>query len=155
MCTMCLLGAHGSGEGLGYSGAGICTLLGAAIWELGVQQGFSGREASVLVSLQHSSLYSLKYLHLGKEYLLFTFSSHAKASLSYALQWFHIHTHLPGRLYLSGPFVESSSRQPVRRILSRAILKLYLKRAREREEAKGCHWGSEELISETMLKQYQ
>lgn len=105
VCTMCLLGAHGSGEGLGYPGAGISKfieLLGAAIWELGVQQGFSGREARVLVnepSLQHSSLYSLKYLHLGKEYLLFTFSRHAKASLSYALQWFRIHTHLPGRLY--------------------------------------------------------
>lgn len=31
--------------------------------------------------------------------------------------------------------------------------KAYLKRAREREEAKGCHQGSEELISETVLKQ--
>lgn len=96
VCTMCLLIAHGSGEGLGYLRAGICTLLGAAIWELGVQQGYSGREASVLVSepsLQHSSLYSLKYLHLDREYMLFTFSSHAKASFSYALQWFHIHTH--------------------------------------------------------------
>lgn len=107
VCTMCLLGAHGSGEGLGYPGAGICTLLGAAIWELGVQQGFSGREARVLVnepSLQLSSLYCLKYLHLGKEYLLFTFSSHAKASLSYALAWFCIHTHLPGRLYQGTTF---------------------------------------------------
>lgn len=37
VCTMCLLGAHGSGERLGYPGAGICTLLGAAILELGVQ----------------------------------------------------------------------------------------------------------------------
>lgn len=33
--------------------------------------------------------------------------------------------------------------------------KAYLKRAGEREEAKGCHQGSEELISETVLKQYK
>lgn len=69
----------------------------------------------------------------------------------------HAHTFLGGfiKAQLLDLFVESSSRQPVRRILSHAILKLYLKRAREREEAKGCHRGSEELISATVLKQYK
>ena len=69
----------------------------------------------------------------------------------------YTHTFLGGfiKAQLLGPFVESSSRQPVQRILSRAILKPYLKRAREREEAKGCHRGSEELISVTVLKQYK
>lgn len=70
----------------------------------------------------------------------------------------HTHTFLEvlKKGLLSCPLVENSSRQPVRRIPSRVIFyKAYLKRAREREEAKGCHQGSEELISETVLKQYE
>lgn len=53
----------------------------------------------------------------------------------------YTHTFLEGFIkpQLLGPFVENSSRQPVRRILSRTVLKLYLKRARAHEEAKGCH----------------